>query len=233
MQRDVRPFFEGLRIMAQNAIQRMLAGVAVCAFITWMPTASADAAELGLKAGMNMATFGNNFAAMGEAKRQFGFIGGGSVAFRLTPSIALQTELLFSMKGARDVGAIDPGAQNPTVPRDYEWRLQYVEIPTLFRVSPALGGLVQPDLIGGAAVVIKTGATFEDKAIGSKGSLEELRAFDVGLVLGVGAHLGHGPVRYLIEGRYTRGLLGIYPNTYSGSYQIVNDVFAVLIGAAR
>ena len=215
-------------------MRRRLVRVVAGSLLAWTLATDATSAELGVKAGMSMATFGNNFAAIGNAKRRLGFIGGGFTAFRIVPSVAIQTEVLFSMKGARDVGGIDSGSQNPTVPRDYEWKFTYVEIPVVLRVSPPFDHVLRPDLIAGAAVAFNTGANFEDKAVGSEFSVRSgVRNVDVGLMLGIGAHIGRGPVRYLIEGRYTRGLLGIYANEFSGSYQTVNDVFSVLVGVSH
>ena len=85
--------------------------------------------EGGLKAGLNIARFRGEFADFSGAETKLGFVGGGFIAYPLRPGLALQGELLYSVKGATlERQAVDVNG-NPVSPFTYYRTMHNNEVP--------------------------------------------------------------------------------------------------------
>ena len=194
--------------------------------------ARAGAWEAGVKTGLNLASFRGDYADLVGTKTKLGFVGGGYAAYRLGPAVALQAELLYSMKGAKVTSTWIDFTGNPTGTIKGFWVLDYLEVPLLARVSFAQGSMVRPELIAGPALGFKLRARFEPGAPGTgTRDLDNVRAVDVGAALGAGASIGRGPLRLLLEARYTTGFSDLYD--LSGNLESINQAFSFMVGVSR
>ena len=92
--------------------------------------------------------------------------------------------------------------------------------------------MVRPELIAGPALGFKLRARFEPGAPGTgTRDLDNVRAVDVGAALGAGASIGRGPLRLLLEARYTTGFSDLYD--LSGNLESINQAFSFMVGVSR
>jgi hypothetical protein len=185
-------------------------GLAVAALTVGMGAATASGQErgaaFGLKAGVTLASFRGDAAALSDGSREFfpgnrvGFVGGAFVALPMGPRVLLQPEVVYTQKGAQYSG--EPGRET--------WQAEYLEIPLLLKLL--LGsGPARPALFAGPAAGFKIDAKVvgrspggeedENSAIG-----DAVRSVDWGLVFGAGVDIAAGDGTLTLEGRYARGL---------------------------
>ena len=174
---------------------------------------------VGVKAGVNFANlnFDADDASVNFDQRK-GFVGGLFVVWPANSLVALQSEVLYSQKGAQ----IEEGGMTAKL------KLDYVDIPVLARVSsPASGGASFHVFAGPSFAVrvsAKTEASFEDEEQ-SEDIGDDVERFDLGLVAGAGLEFG----RFVIDGRYTWGLSNINKDD-EDDVKIKTRVFAVMAG---
>jgi len=138
---------------------------------------------VGLKAGANITNFsGGDFEDV-KKKAIVGFHGGGYLNFSLG-AISLQPELLFSTQGAR----ID------SVSGSYDWKINYLTLPVMFRYRSAGGFYLE----AGPQFGFKLGEDISNKTIEDFANDLDLSA---GVGLGFQTKGGFG-----IGGRYLAGL---------------------------
>jgi hypothetical protein len=156
-------------------------------------------AGLGVKAGLNFADI-NDVQELDSIDRienetKHGFIVGGHINFPLTPTLKLQIEGLYSVKGS--VGNAYGG---DFTRQKWENKLTYLEVPVLLKLefpTPAL----KPFIYGGGSV--SRLLTAEERARDDWYDIKEkLNEYDYGLVVGGGLKL----FGLTVEGRYTKGL---------------------------
>ena len=211
---------------------RCLSAIVAILALGLQAEARAGVWEGGVKTGLNLASFRGDYPELVGTKAKLGFVGGGYVAYRLGPAVALQTELLYSMKGTKVSSEWIDQTGNPTGTIESFWILDYLEVPLLVRVSFAQESMVRPELIVGPALGFKLRARFEFGAPGTGSSdLHDVRPVDVGATLGAGASIGRGPFRLLLEARYTTGFSDLYD--ISGNYESINQAFAFMVGISR
>jgi Outer membrane protein beta-barrel domain len=158
-----------------------------------------DATAVGVKGGAAFAkmTFEKEDSTTSPDNRP-GFIGGLFVIWPADQRFALQTEALFSQKGAKFKGLNFSGRTT----------INYLEVPVLARASSAASS--------GASFHAFTGPSFAIRLFGDTTSTVQVRQgtddidndikrFDLGLVAGAGVEFG----RFVVDGRYTWGLLDI------------------------
>ena len=186
--------------------------------------------EAGLKAGLNIAGFRGEFADFSGAETKLGFVGGGFVAYPLRSGLALQGELLYSMKGAKlEIQGTDVNG-NPVNTFTYSWTLHYLEVPLLVRASLGSTWRVRPELSAGPTLGFKLSGRYEP-APGDSHNLDDVKPVDVGFTAGVGAVMGSGQLKYRVEARYTSGFSSIYD--VSGNIESINQAFSIMVGVAR
>jgi hypothetical protein len=135
-----------------------------------------------------------------------GFTVGGQLSYDLHPRIALNAEVLFTMKGFHDLAL---GERRGT------YRLNYLELPLLARVSlPAIEDRFLPFLTAGPMVGILLSASGEEVPSGEPRDLDGVwRTIDFGIIFGAGATVRLSPHDLLgLEVRYDMGLRAIEYN---------------------
>jgi hypothetical protein len=174
-------------------------------------TASAQA-RIGLKAGGSLTNITG--ADAGDSDNKFGFHGGLVANFAFGDALALQPEVLFSMKGA----------QNPDDSKD-KLNLNYIDIPVMlqynadglfFEAGPQLGIL--------ASAKSTDGTNDSDVKEGFK-------TIDFGYAVGLGYKLESGP---MIGLRYNGGIANIPKEINIGSStidaKVRNSAFQLYVG---
>ena len=179
---------------------RFLSLTALAAVLLAAP-ASAQA-QIGVKAGLNVANFVGDDAEGSEAR--LGFVGGLTGRFDITPSVAFQLEALYSQKGeVLDGDLLDPG-------RDYQidTRLDYIEIPASLRFGVPLSPLLDAGVSVGGYVGIPVSSEISVDGDAPRDLLDDIAADDVdantdyGVLIGV--DVGSGP--FFVDARYSLGL---------------------------
>lgn len=185
----------------------LLAGTSVAASAQTAP-------KFGIKAGGNYTKFsGDN---LGDIQYKFGVVGGLAANFGLSESLSIQPELLYSMKGAELKGAPFD---------DYNFKLNYVELPVLFRYTlsdgkgpfvqagPQIGYLINSKLSDGDGNEIK----FDN---------DSFQKMELGYVAAIGyqSAMGLG-----IEARFNGGINSIGKDDDSYDQQR-NRVFSLQLG---
>ncbi len=174
-----------------------------------------EPAAVGVKAGANFANL--NFEgedATFSVDRRAGFVGGLFVVWPATSRLALQTEILFSRKGAE----VGEGGDSAKI------KLNYLDLPVLARVSSEASGGTSFHVFAGPSFGFRLSAKGEGD--GEEEDLDDdVERFDLGLVAGAGVEFG----RLIIDGRYTWGLSDIDKDK-SDDVKVKNRVFSVMAG---
>ena len=169
-------------------MKKLLLAAALAAGAT---AAHAQSVSVGLKAGVSLANFVGK--DVDESKLKAGANAGVALELGLSNGLALQPELLYSMKGAR--------AEDQNLGIKYTTTLHYVDVPVLiklnaggpfFELGPQVGFLL------GVKNTREQGTTTV-----SDTNKSAYKTTDVGAVVGVGYHFGSGPS---IGVRYNPGL---------------------------
>ncbi len=143
-----------------------------------------------------------------------GFIGGAFATYNFTDMIAVQPEVLFTMKGARhntDLTVPGVGTAN-----NFRALLNYIEIPVLLKVMPMSQSNVHPEVYVGPAVSFLLSARSKYDIGGSTISNDiksELHSTDFGVAFGAGVGYGLGSGKLSLDARYTLGVTKIYKTT--------------------
>lgn len=194
---------------------------------------SATGIKGGLKIGANSAKLygddvGNLEDLLGEGlKSRIGFSVGGFITFNIAEMFAIQSEVLYTMKGLRWEGEI-----NGATPLKVWIKLDYLEIPVLVKIMPGTQGSVKPYLFAGPAVAIKVSGKVKAEFEGESDEevLEDVKSTDFGLVIGAGADFGlgaYGRGSLSVDIRYTLGLSTI--SDFEGD-DVKNGVFSLMVG---
>lgn len=155
----------------------------------------AEGAQFGIKGGLNLANvIGDD--APDNASMKIGFVGGAFMSYNFTEIFAIQPEVLFSMKGAK--GDNDLGDEE-------SWKLNYLEIPVLFRVNLPTDGKMDPFLCAGPAFGILMSAKAEDLDV-----KDDMKTMDIGVVAagGIGYQMESGTLSF--EVRYEVGMTSVF-----------------------
>ena len=159
---------------------------------------------------------------------KLGFGGGLSFAIPLAAGLSVQSGLNYVAKGTSlgTVDLTDPGG-SVVGPADVFMDLGYLEIPVLARVSLP-GGLLSPYLMAGPVLGVRVSQRFRiTGSVSVDAGVDYFRAVDLGVSAGAGFELGRGPVRAILEGRYTRGLTPAAEDIYSSDARN-GDIFVSL-----
>jgi hypothetical protein len=187
--------------------------VCLAAALLAIPATSSAQVSGGIKAGINIANV-NGFNDPGtDPSQRTALTGGVFMTFGVTPVIAIQPEVLFSMQGSK------LHFTNGTVQSDATAKIDYIQVPIQLRIGnsardkasfyalagPTIGILVRAD---------QEGVDFKD----------DLKRAQIGLTGSVGVTL----TRFLIEARYTQDL-NDFNKASTGTSQ-KNRVASFLIG---
>jgi len=176
----------------------------------------------GIKGGLNLARFSGDDAG-DDQELLMGYCAGVFIAFNLGDTLAIQPEILYTVKGTKlEAGGI---IFNETAKATTE--ISYLEIPLLLKLSMSTEGSIIPRLFVGPAAAVKLDAKakFEYAGISEEEDIENIKDVDFGLVAGAGFDIGV----LTVEARYTLGLVSIN-DTELEEIDIRNSVFSVMAG---
>jgi hypothetical protein len=174
----------------------------------------------GIKGGI---TFGNipNFAedldAQGaDTEMRMGLIAGGFAMMSFDDMFGLQVEGLFNQKGFEYEFGAD----------EFDVRLDYIEIPVLFRVQVAQAKGVYALVGPSFGFNVKAASSSEIGDIEQSVDIDDsIAGFEMSLAVAVGYQTG----RFLVEGRYMEGLTNVLENA-TDTMNYTTRTFAVLGG---
>jgi hypothetical protein len=161
--------------------------------------------QLGLKAGGNIANINGDDAGNPDSK--FGFCAGGFFMYQFSPMFAVQPEVYYTMKGAKEKGIVNIGGQDVTV--DQTLTLDYIEIPVLIKlIIPVTGSNINPAIFAGPFVGINTTAKAkaEYDSQTEEVDLENIKSTEFGLQFGGGLGFNVGNGELGVDIRYILGL---------------------------
>ncbi|MCP4218149.1 MAG: PorT family protein [bacterium] len=160
-------------------------------------------AEVGVKGGMNLSTLNIKDMPINlDVKNKPAFQLGAFFAVPVSKTIAIQPEVYFAQRGAKG-NNLDENSSG-------KWKLGYVEVPVLLKVTLPLSEKLKPFLIAGPYAAIKIGAKEIDDALeGDLDIADQIKTFDYGLVFGAGVSIGVGSGSIILEGRFSMGLANI------------------------
>jgi hypothetical protein len=178
-----------------------------------------QSASFGVKAGVNFANL--NFEGDeddAELDSRTRFVGGLFVVVPANSQFALQAEALFSQKGAK---AEEEGFSSRI-------SLNYIDIPVLARFSTPASSGASFHVFAGPSFSFKTSAEATSEFEGEEETEdldEQVKGFDLGLVLGAGVEFG----RFVLDGRYTWGMTDINDEEEEG-LKVKTRTFAIMAG---
>lgn len=126
--------------------------------------------DIGAMAGVNIANWGGDDA---DASSRADFFVGLSLVYPLTDMLAIQPEIAYSRKGAKEEGG------------DGEHKMAYVDVPILLKIMPGAAGQARPALFLGPMVAFNVSCDSDG------GDCKEFtNSIDMALVGGAGLDLG-------------------------------------------
>jgi hypothetical protein len=135
-----------------------------------------------------------------------GFTGGGFVTYNLSDMIAVQPELLFTMKGVR-YNLTENGAG--VTERN---ELNYLELPVLLKLMPTTQGNIRPELFAGPSFAYLLSARAKTDIGGNTQTVDvkdNFKNFDFGVSFGAGVGYALSQGRLGLDARYTVGLVKV------------------------
>ena len=156
----------------------------------------------GVKGGLAMANLTGKDATPprgGEKKILLGANAGGVFNINFAPMFGAELDLFYSMKGAH--GVVGAVADN--------LKYDYLDIPLLAKFTVPMEGAIKPVVYAGPSFSILLSAKEEISGTGTMDGTTDVKdgmnSLDIGLVAGVGAEIGAGPGKVLVDARYSMG----------------------------
>jgi len=197
--------------------------IAACAGLAALPQPAAADIRFGIKAGGNMARPMGADAQdpLATLKSRVGFMGGIFLAVDFGRIVSIQSEILYTMKGATYVALDDTFTD--------KLYADYIEVPLLLKLRIPTP-VVQPFIFGGPTVGFK----LQEKLMsnGEEVPLTEslLKDNDYGAILGAGLDLGK---HLVLDVRYSLGLqkvIAVFEGEQQADYK--NGVWSASVGIA-
>ncbi len=186
-----------------------------------LPRPAAADVQFGIKAGGNMArpTGADADDPLATLKSRVGFTGGIFLAFNFGRVVTIQSEILYTMKGATYVALDDSYTDKLSA--------DYIEIPLLLKLRIPTP-VVQPFVFAGPSVGFKLKEKLESNGV----PLDEtiLKNNDYGAIFGAGLNVGRN---FMVDVRYSLGLQKVI-STFEGDVEpdFKNGVWSASIGIA-
>lgn len=175
--------------MKRSILISFLIVVALMASSIMAQDAAPRSMKYGLKAGLGMANLTGDIEG-NATKMGFGF--GLFLTYQASPTIAVQPELLYVMKGTKDDET------------DAKLKIDYIEVPVLFKYMIPTQGKIAPNFFAGPFIGFKASAKVEDV------DAEGIKSTDFGVTFGGGIDIASGATGvFTIDARYDLGLSNI------------------------
>ena len=177
-------------------MKRLMTVLLIAAFagLFALPQTAAAGVQFGIKAGGNMAkpTGADAQDPLATIKSRVGFTGGIFLAFNFGKVVTIQTEVLYTMKGATYVALDD----------SYTDKLygDYIEIPLLLKIKIPLP-VIQPFVFAGPSVGFKLSNKIEENGVPMNDLI--FKNNDYGAIFGAGLNLGRN---FMLDVRYSLGM---------------------------
>ena len=175
----------------------------------------------GVKGGLNFANFHGEDTEGMNLNSKMGFCAGGFITYSINDVLAIQPEVLFTMKGTK----WETGVATIT------YSLNYLEIPVLVRLSMPNQRSVVPSLFVGPYLAIKLSSEAKLESGGVSEDLdwgEDVKATDFGVVCGGGVDFALGSMKVTVDARYTLGLASMYES--DADTDVKNGVISLMVG---
>jgi len=202
-------------------------GIILVAVFTFLVSSSSFAGDMafGIKGGVNLAKiYGDDVES---ADTRTAGVGGIFLMYAVSDNFAIQPEVLYSMKGAKESGSEEGVEYSSTM------KLNYIEIPVLFKLIFPLEGNVTPCIFAGPAVGINLSAKVSSEVLGVEVEMDvkdQTKSTDFGVVFGGGMAFAAGSGSVVLDARYTLGLTSIDDTEDSGD--VKNGAISVMVGYA-
>lgn len=160
--------------------------------------------QLGVKAGLNLANLSGDDVENTDTRT--GFAGGVFFMYQFNEMFAVQPEVYYSMKGAKQSDSFEG------VSYDAEFKFDYVEIPLLLKfLIPMKGSNIKPAIFAGPSLAFNSSAKLKVEAGGTttEEDVENIKSTDLGLVFGAGIGFPVGKGELGVDVRYILGLSSI------------------------
>ncbi|MFZ1683985.1 MAG: porin family protein [Candidatus Zixiibacteriota bacterium] len=184
----------------------------------------------GFKAGISLANATGSDATIpgGDKKMKMGLAGGAFIGFGIAPQFVLQPELLYVQKGVKYEEKGGPGKLTE--------KLDYLQVPVLFKFVPNTAGKIQPTIFAGPYLgfLMSAKAKFEgdpDPANNGEEDIKDaLKSTDFGISFGagVGAKMTKGEL--FLDVRYDLGLSKIEKSDGGETANVKNSSILALVG---
>jgi len=139
-----------------------------------------------------------------------GLVGGVFTNLPLIGGLVLQPELLYAQKGGEFSTMLEG------IPVDINLKMDYIEIPILFKYGIATNSPVTPFILAGPVFSfnVSSKTEFKTSVIGFPFAMEvdnyNEKSTDLGMALGVGVDFSLGPVALVFDARYTSGFQSMW-----------------------
>lgn len=167
-------------------------------------TAISAQTKIGLKLGIN---FSNLYGSdVGETSTLSGISAGAYFSYKFSNIFEIQPEVYYSRKGAKEKGVTE------TETFDYDFALDYIEVPLLFKVSfPIEKLLIRPIVFAGPAISFNTNAKISRVINGYAYDVnyDYVKSTEVSLILGTGISIPSKHYDWGFDLRYILGLTKI------------------------
>lgn len=172
------------------------------------PATAQSAFDAGLKAGFNVGNVEGSDAS-GFGSRE-GIVAGGFLRLGLREHWSIQTEMLYSQKGAEGSDQYQGMNVTATVKSDY------IEIPVMVKYTISTRSRTSPFLMAGPALALSIASTTNISVSESGAKLSvnvdnfNERTVDVGVAVGAGVDIPVGRSMMTLDARYTGGLVNMW-----------------------
>lgn len=188
----------------------------VIAIFSFMLFGFAEGITFGIKAGMNISNM--NVESM---QSRIGFCGGGFATVGVGDMVVIQPEAMYTQKGAKWESWYEPEI--------ITLKLDYINIPLLFKFMVPVKGAVKPNLFVGPYLGINVNATHRIDRIYGTSEERDYDEFyedtDFGMVLGGGVDFLLKKGKFVLDGRYSIGLITVQEGS-----DLKNRVFSFTLG---
>ena len=199
----------------------------VCTIIVFISTSGySQSINTGVKAGLNFATTGGTDASSQSINS---FNAGILATFDVAGLLALQPELLYTMKGYNAsypvpevIGPIPFGSGNLT------GKISYLEIPVLLKLNTSSLGIIRPNIFAGPEVAFKLSSKATSGSPSSEQDLQNINSTDFGIIVGAGININLPITTIMVDIRYDIGMRNL--NSYSNPPDIKNRVLSLNAG---
>ncbi len=197
--------------------------IAALAWLAALPRPAAADIRLGIKAGGNMArpTGLDARDPLATLKSRVGFLGGVFLTVDLSRTIAIQSEVLYTMKGATYV-ALDASYTDKLY-------ADYVEVPMLLVLRIPMAG-IRPYVFGGPTVGFKLREKLVSNGVAVPLADALLKNNDYGAIVGAGLTIGRN---LAFDVRYSLGaqkVLAVFEGGQEPDFK--NGVWSATLGYA-